>query len=353
MNTPRKHDFDDELRAVLGSVEDTDFDYDALIAGTKARAGRIRRRRALAQGVTAAVLVPTLVATGWLVGNGLRGSTDPGTDVAAVTETRTDEVQQTDGPGPTEEVQETVESTEAPSTESATTDAPTTEDDQSTEEAAPVEPGPPPFQDPDLLEQPIRGVDEEGIPNVEEIPDPRPVGFSPLDQYSLGTAERYQNITPILNVTGMAKEPGQGVAAHSAASWHYWDTAGGGGELTLTVAMWDDSAFAMQQLVTGGDELRSSWLGPDGTRAAPTAQPWPGHEGDDDYFRTWQRQWGDDAFSSHTGVALIRLGDYLLSVSFQGDDGPAAMEIATQVAEQSAANLVALDPAHATDGGGR
>lgn len=338
--TGRSGSVHDELRDLLGAVDETSFDYDALVAGAKVRAGRIRRRRAIAQGVTAAVLVPTLAGAGWMISHNLTGGgEDRSVDIA----TRTS--------SPTED-----STSEAPAKVDAVTETEAAPEETTPEETTGTtaqEPDEPPFQDAAQLDEPVLGVDDQGIANQEELPDPRPVGFSPLDQYSLGTAERYRNITPILNVTGMDKGPGQGAAAHSVASWHYWDTVGGGGELTITLGLWEDSAFAMEQLTTGGVELQSSWLGPDGTTSAPTAQPWPEHEGDEDYFRTWQEQWGEDPFASHTGVGLIRQGDYLVSVSYQSEDGPSAMEVASTIAEQTAANLLALDPERASDGGGR
>ena len=69
-------DLHDELRSALGQADAADFDYDALVAGTKARAARILRRRAVSRGIAAVVLAPTLVAAGWFVGNNLGGSKD-------------------------------------------------------------------------------------------------------------------------------------------------------------------------------------------------------------------------------------------------------------------------------------
>ncbi|MDO5663373.1 MAG: hypothetical protein Q4G40_11810, partial [Brachybacterium sp.] len=61
----------DELRAALN--HEADFDYDALVAGAKLRAGRIRRRQTLTRAVAAVVILPTLAGTAYLGGQLMQG----------------------------------------------------------------------------------------------------------------------------------------------------------------------------------------------------------------------------------------------------------------------------------------
>ena len=352
---PPRRSMDEELRAVLGAGSD-DFDYDALIAGTKVRAGRIRRRRALAQGVTAAVLVPALVGAGWMVGQGLDG-TRPGTDMAGTAP---------DGVVATQEAtQDPVDDDAATVTEDAT--APRTDDGAEGTTDVPAtttEPSAPPYQDATLLTEPLLGLDQEGTPNRIEVPDVRPTDLSAPGLLGyLAHAEEFQNITPAINFT--ESQAVEGIDAHSARSWTYSRRDGdfsetAVAEIVITVTAWDDSELAMRELTTGGDQLRSTWINFEGGTVdaqgvlqpapgpgVPVPSPWPGHEGDPDHFLTVRGGTSFD-FDYQHALALVRQGDYLVAVSVQDPTEETALRLAAEIAEKSVANLVALDPAHGT-----
>lgn len=349
MNDPRKHDLDDELRAVLGAAQDADFDYDALVAGTKARAGRIRRRRALAQGVTAAVLVPTLVGAGWIIGTNLGGSAQPGLDVAGTTQTQepTDQAQQT------AEVTENVLVTEGvPDTEEAPVD-------EERRTPPPVgDPTLPPYQQtppPELPDQDWPG--EPALSNRAEIPDARPTGIAFLDE--LGEppyGEPYPRTIPLDTFTGAPEdttEPG-GVEPHSGMSWSFHDGTNEFRQptVTITITAWDDSEAAMHALRTDEPtDVRYVWLDrvprPDApdelmeVRSVPDPLHWEGYGDSEDHLLVLR---SDHILDMDLAGALVRQGDYLVGVTVQDFTEEGAVEAARQIAEQTAANLLYLDP---------
>lgn len=318
--------FDDQLRAALGAAEEADFDYDALVAGTKTRARRIRRRRALAQGATAAVLVPTLVGAGWMIGTNLSGSSDLGPDLAGTTQT-------SELPDPmvsTSKVQETVPPY------------------QQVAPPAPLDPGGP--------------ESEAALSNRVQIPDARPTGIPFLDAF--GAPQHLfvgPRMVPLDHFTGSVEDLpfNDAVEAHSGASWFYYD---GSNEIrqttvTITITAWDDSVAQLHALRTDEPTDRPLvWLAweprPDDpadvmpVRTVPDARPWAGHEGDENYLLALHPE---SVQEMHLAGALIRQGDYLVGVAVQDFSEGDALAAAAQIAEQTAANLAFLDPERGQD----
>ncbi|MGO0575458.1 hypothetical protein [Ornithinimicrobium panacihumi] len=347
-------EFDKELRAALGSIEETDFDYDALVAGTKTRARRIRRRRAVTQGVTAAILVPTLVASGWAIGKGLGGSGLEAPDMAGTTATSTAEVPD-DTAGDTADrtaddtVRETVEATGAP--------------EQGTTDDSAADPSLPPYQQV-APPAPLDPGDPGGsvYANEIEIPDARPTGIPFLDD--LGAPQYrsdYPRKVPLMDfmlatgdeVKDVRTEP------HSATEWFYFDGTNAIDQPTVSIVItaWDSGADAMAAFREGGRSDYASSFGDlepaaDGTdeptfvHRAPEPLPWAGHDGDEDYLLVGRQ--GTPAGS--TAGALVRQSDYLVGVAVNDASYERALEAAGQIAEQTAANLAHLDPARAGAG---
>lgn len=320
----RRPSLDDELRSALGAGPV--FDHEGLVAGTRARAGRLRRRRAIAQGAIAAVLVPALAGTGWIATQRL--SVDAGhVDVQVATRTAEPEP------------------TGAAVTETAVVTAGPVPSDELTA---------PPHQDPSALPGMASLEDNPDLPNRIEIPDPRPTGIPELDALGEPSGWLYPRMVPLMDFVGardlIGMDPDIGIEPHSGRDFTWTDPAAGAdgiASVMVNVTAWDDAAFALDQLRTGGTELTAfgiGTMGPDEvTVGIPQAQPWPGHEGSTDHLLVLGDRVGP------TAGALVRQGDYLVGVTVSAGDAGAAADLATQVADQTAANLAALDPAHGRD----
>lgn len=288
---------DEELRWVLGGSAEH-FDYDALVAGTKVRARRIRRRRAVAQGVAAVVLVPTLVGTGFLVNSSLQGREAGSTGPAA----------------------------------SSSADVSATQDD-ATQTSVAVQDGPP-FQDADLLPEAPAPETNPDLPNRWQVPDVRPTGIDFLDAFGAPrTVLAYPRTVPL---AGMVST-GEGVEPHSAASWSFHDGTNDVEQETvdITVTGWDDAATAMAALRADAPVTDARWDGD------LMVRPWPAHH-DTEHLMV-----DLPGTPLPTVGALIRQGDYLVGVTVQAGTVEVAAEAAGRIAEQSAANLAHLDPEHA------
>lgn len=309
---------DEELRSALG--QEPSFDYDALIDGSKQRARRIRRRRTVAQVAAAAVLVPTLVVTGYAAGQRL---SVPG--------------------GPDDQAQVAAQ-TQQPTAEDATT-ATATDDEATT----PVTPGRPPYQD-GVPPAPEGGMDA-GDGNRLEIPDARPSGVALLDELGAPQAGAFSpRAVPVL---GFLYGNGvSGAEAHSGVYWTYFDPAAGMATQSVDIVLtaWDDSSGPMAQLrgeATGYGFGWTSDLGGElsvgGTSHSRLSLPWPGHEDDQDHLLVTQQTTG---VPGHAAGAVIRQGDYLVGITVNGPTQEEAVASATEIAERTAANLAALDPEH-------
>lgn len=293
---------DDDISQMLrGALGDTDFDYDSLVAGAHQRAGRIRRRRAIATGAAVAVLGPALVGGAALVVPDLLSQ-----DGNVV------------GPAATTDV--AVETTQAP-----------TQDD--TEEST----AEPPWQDGELpMPDPEDDLGDEDE-NAWEVPDPRPLGVEALDD--LGAPQQRllgSNIAPVLRL--MSCDPGRegGGSPIAGDHWMFFLEEGGGPSIDVTVTGWEDSVAARDGLVN--DDYTKCVL----DESAGEVQEWPGQEGDEDYLIV-------PGTDGATMAAVVRQGDYLVAVTVGGDSQDEATEIATEIAEKTAENLEALDPDHGRD----
>lgn len=306
--------FGDELRSALG--DEPDFDYSALVSGTRARATRMRRRRAVGQAVTVAVLAPTLVGSAWFIGNRLTGDAGP-QDIAVATQTTETDV--------------AVETEAGPTTGEAVTEATST-----TGEAVTL----PPFQTSEPP-APLKTEEDAGLANQIEIPDPRPVGIPFLDDF--GAPQVETSVPGTLPVPGWttAEEGATGLRPHSAVSWGYFDPTQAfdqpAAEITLTA--WDDAPAAMASLT--GD--RSAYPYRTAEDMAPLAQPWPGAE-DADHLLVVSAY-----VEAPATAAVIRQGEYLVAVTVRGVGEDVPGELARTIAEQTAANLAVLDPEHGQD----
>lgn len=315
---------DDDLRDALGGVGGNDFDYDALVAGTKARASRIRRRRAAQHAVTAAVLAPVLVGTGWLVGTNLAGQGAP--DQVTVAASPDDDTQATDG-----------------ATGAADGTAETADGD-----------GLVPFQDPEQLPESVPAQENPNLPNAWDIPDVRPTGVAFLDE--MGAPEldlRYPRIVPLSGfMVGNDGGLVDGVEPLSAAEWDFVGDGAGmfPDSVAITVTGWSDSAAVLAALPTDSPTTHAQWLVP------WTALAWEG-AGPGDLLVAEQTAADEqsaadeqpDADRGHHVGAVVRQGDYLVGVSVRARTQEEAVAAATEIAERTAANLAHLDPEHAQE----
>lgn len=292
--------WDEELRSALGGADEP-FDYDALVAGTKVRARRIRRRRAVVQGAAAAVLVPVLVGAGVVIHGSLEER--PGV-VAGPAATGTDPATVSEGPRLLT--------------------------------SAPVPDGPP-HQDPAALPEAPEPQTNPDLPNRWEVPDVRPTGVEFLDALEAPrSVSAYPRVVPL---DGMVSA-GQGTEPHSAASWFFYD---GTNEMrqdtvAITVTGWDDSVSVLAALRVDAPITDARWDG------GIAVRPWPAHH-DDDHLLV-------DLHSPAPWPlvgALVRQGDYLVGVTVQARTAQEAADAAGSIAERAAANLAYLDPEHGTD----
>lgn len=329
---------DEQLRAALGSTPD--FDHAALLAGTSARAGRLRRRQALTQAAVAAVLVPTLAGTGWVVGQRLSVDSSPDGSVATQTQEPVEDLVVV--------TQDVVDGTAAPAPSTDPTDATVATT------GAPRAATTPPHQDPALLPK-VYVETNPNLLNRTDIPDPRPTDIPELTALGAPTIWAYPRTVPLLGFVAardaIGMDPDTGVEPHSgySADWMYPDqdpAASSAASVTLNVTRWEDAGFALEQLRTGGTELSTIWLGTqrDGslTVVRPDPLTWPGHEGTEDLLVV-QGQGTD----SPAAGALVRQGNYLVGATVYGTQGDSTADLAdfaATIAEASAANLAALDP---------
>lgn len=353
----REHDdvgrpaLDDELRTVLSGTGEPSFDYDALVAGTLARARRIRRRRTVARAAVAAVMVPGLVGGGWLVGNRLSVDGGPEPEVTVATQTeRPDDAAPTTAPA--DDAATTAPGDAADLTvpvEDATTTAP---DDGGVTTGPPVADGPP-YQDQEPPEPPD-GTEEGSLPNRIEIPDPRPTGVDLLDELGAPQlAHIYPRGVPLMGFLRGNEVPGD--EPHSSRYWSYFDPAAGmsSKQVEIVLTAWDDSTGPMAQLRDEGSGYAFDWVGlwgdgPSEEEPLPVIDrwSWTGHEDDAGRLLLTQQESGVPGI---TAGAVIRQGDYLVGVTVITADQDESVAAATEIAEKSAANLAHLDPDHGQD----
>lgn len=315
------HDHDnDEFASVLRSaVDSAEFDYEALMAGTQQRVGRLRRRRALVTGVAVAVLGPALVGGAALVLPEVLPDHAPGMVAPA---SSGEDAGRTSGP--------VVD-------DAATTSGPTAPHVPWQDSVPPLPEGGPEPENPDF-------------PNAWAIPDARPTGVAELD--ALGAPQLFMDYPRVAPVMGlMTCDPGRAGGVEPVAAQHASFFADETGEeqsdllIEITITGWQDSSVARDGLINDTTTLCTwdSQVGP--------AQPWPGHEGDADYRLFATDTQGDAA-------AVVRQGDYLIAITVQPASAAEpttsagsreAADIAAEIASKTADNLAVLDPAHGRD----
>lgn len=315
-------DFGTVLRLAVGSAK---FDYAALIAGSQQRAGRIRRRRALAVGAAVAVLGPALVGGATLVLPEILPDNGSGTVLPAASG-------------------DTAGATSAPLTDDASaTSAPAASQAPWQDAEPPMPEGGPDPDNPDF-------------PNAWVIPDARPTGVGELD--ALGAPQLFMNYPRIAPVMGlMTCDPGRADGVEPVAAQHASlspDDESGSAQsdllIDITVTGWQDSNAARDGVI-GDSYTLCTWDSQVGQ-----AQPWPGHEGDADY-RLYETDTPGQA------AAVVRQGDYLVAITVQTassgtpTEGTTAaktssqqsVDVAAEIASKMADNLEVLDPAHGRD----
>lgn len=298
-------------------IDGADFDHDALVAGTLSRARGIRRRRAVTRGLVAAVLVPTLVGAGWTVRD------------MVLDEPPVAHVASRDDAGAT------------------ATGAPTTAEQEQDLAEATAEPQPAPYQE-TTPPQPSE-TSPGSLSNRHDVPDARPSGVDFLDAFGAPQTEsEYPKTSPLMMFLVSA---GEGALPHSARDWAYHDGSNAVDQETvdLVITAWDDADGAMEALRAGGRPSDLGFVWQDApTREGTTIQisDWPDATGDPDRLLATSQD------SMTFAGALVRQGSYLVGVSVRAGDGTEAVEAATEIADRTAANLAAMDPERATDGGG-
>lgn len=319
--TPRKS-LDDTLREAMHGAPDG-FDYEALVAGTHERAGRIRRRRAVGTLAAAAVLVPGLIGGGVLVSTMIE-----------------DQAVQPLPAGPSEGAADG-DAGDDPATGDAST---------ATDDAAPTTQAPttPPWQDGEL---PVpEGAEEESdadSDNAWEIPDPRPTGVAFLDD--LGAPQdmsAYRRTSPVMgsmtcdraDIAEDAMEP------LGTAEWTYYPDDADYPAVTITVSGWEDGVGAMDGL--RADELFCAWDLDDNDESVQAETSWPGRPGEEDYYLNEAYPGFGYMSDTSVSVSVVRTGDYLVAVRVQDADPVVAEDASTEIAEKTAENLAALDPEH-------
>lgn len=369
---------DEDLRSALGGA-DADFDYDSLVAGTKVRAGRIRRRRALAQGAVAAVLVPTLVGTGFLLNNRLSVQ-DGHENVAVASQTTVPDPAVTDGTKAvvTEEDVTTVEPTTEPEPTGQAAPQPTPTQPEVTEpevttpavqepvvaptgeettappttEEPTAEPTADPTTDPAEPTTTEPGQDPEPAENAVAIPDVTPTGIPFLD--ALGPAQldlESPRLVPLNDFSygnlPESVQPEPAIGAHSGRQWMFFTEGNKIDQRTvsLTVTGWGDSQGAMSAL-RFGDQMGYSFRSTPGNLVS-IELPWDDRAtGLADSVLVGEPS---PAGGWTTVGALVRQGDYLVGVTVRAATLEEASAAAQEIALAAAANVRDSGIPEATD----
>ncbi|MFX0538837.1 hypothetical protein ACQBAT_12900 [Ornithinimicrobium sp. Y1847] len=230
--------------------------------------------------------------------------------------------------------------TEAPQDEASVTGRP---DQASVTQTVEVVSDTPPFQNPDALPPVTWGPDNPDLPNAWQIPDARPTGIAFLDVFgSPQSASQYPRTMPLMSFmvanhgyTGM-------IEALAGANFSYYDGTNTLEQETveINITAWDDSAAILDSFRTGEFVTDARW-----TDANPPLRDWPGRADTDHLLVASAAPWGGIEMAG----AMVRQGDYLVGVTVQATTEERAIEAATQIAEQTAANLAYLDPEHGTE----
>ncbi|QDO87616.1 hypothetical protein FNH13_04075 [Ornithinimicrobium ciconiae] len=293
---------DDGLRDLLRrEVGEAEFDYLHLIAGVHQRAGRLRRRRAVAAGAAVAVLGPALVGGATLVLPSLLPGGVGAGEVATLSHA---------AGGPTSHQAAPMSGSDEPST--------------------------PPFQA-HLPPVPDQGVEDAGGGGVNawDMPDARPTGVAFLDD--VGVPRRALDNVLVVPLAAERSCLTGSLDAQPVAgqSWSYSGAdAPDPATVDIQVTGWKDSQRA-RDLVRDQALTTCQWA---------TGTQWSTVEEGEDLLLLWS-----DVDGLQLGFAVARQGDYLVEVAVTNSDGPYNADVAAEIATKTAANLRALDPEHARD----
>lgn len=305
---------------------DEGFDYNGLVAGVHERAHRIRVRRTVTTLAAAAVLVPALVGTASLLPDALSSP-----DQIAPAEPDTVTVTEDDA-GPVEENGR---------------DEDTENDSEDTAEV-PWQVSLPPAPDEVIDDNFSDDNDPTRVRHGEwQIPDARPTGIEFLDSFGAPMMlPEVQLAVPDWMDCDAHAHP-DGLKPRTGVWWTYTDqatTSMWGRSVDIAVTGWEDGEAAMEGL--RADTLFCGWFG--------TAEPaqWTGQAPDALIVAPVQRYLDDLETGLHPTdtygtAAVVRAGDYLVAVSVDADSPEEATEVATEIADKTAANLEVLDPERA------
>ena len=279
---------DEDLRHLLRrEVGEAEFEYRVLVAGVHQRAGRLRRRRALAAGAAVAVLGPALLGGAAQVLPSLLPS---GVDsVAAASTSGVAEVKEASAP--------------------------------------PFQEGVPPL--------PAGGMESSDGANAWDIPDARPTDVAFLEE--LGAPRQGLDHADVVPVSGgMSCNTGTvDVQPVAGQSWFYYGDGGyEQGTIVIQVTGWSDSQL-VRDLIR--DDTMTSCV-----RATDTQ--WDTLEESEDLLL-----YRSEVNGLQLGFAVVRQGDYLLGVTVTSTDWLDNADTAVEIAAKTAANLEALDPVHGRD----
>lgn len=317
------------LRSALSTAGDG-FDTAGLLHITQRRVTRQRRRHAAATVAATGVAAVGLV-TVWQTGVPLTGSPEL--------------VQTASQPSP---------AADEPAQERAADPLAMTAEEGSGQEADQGTPwqaqAPPLTQE----EQDLGTTEGEADPShgAWQIPDPRPTGVAFLDE--LGDPRAHltgaNSVAPVDGMTANETAREGGLQQVAGQSWSYYEDGSDLASLSvyLHVTGWKDGPRAIEGL--RNDELYFAW------GEEQVLGTWQGRPDDPDrlLFEPQERfeypESGEPtALGTFTASAVVRTGDYLVSVSVTADSPEEADAVAREIAEKAAENLAALDPEHGTD----
>ena len=325
MQTQQIHDPELEawLRAALSGAGDG-FDSAALSSGARRRSEVVRRRQVLSTAAATGMAALALAAL-WQGADAL--GTAP--------------VQQVPPAAPAPQVP----ALQVPAPQVPVTQAPGVQDPGPTPE--PTEQAGPPWQDHAPPTSPSDGSLSTGT-GAWDIPDPRPTGVAFLDE--LGPPRLYLEGTNLMPLPGWMRGNDWGnPTGRKQVAGLEWGFYGEGSNaiqpaVDIAISGWDDGAAAMADF--RADRLSSTHDTAGGRDLTPA--PWPGHEGESDFFAARPFAWGRDTTYAgrFDGAAVVRTGDYLVGVSVTAGSPELASGLAREIAAKTADNLAVLDPEH-------
>lgn len=332
MQTRQIHDPELEawLRGALSGAGDG-FDSAALSSGVRGRSEAVRRRQVLSTAAATGMAAVALAAL-WQGADAL-------------------------GTAPPQQVQPGAPAPRVPGTQAPGVQDPgltAAEPVEPAEPAGPAEPAEsaePPWQDQAPPTSPSDGSMSTGT-GAWDIPDARPTGVAFLDE--LGPPRLYLEGTNLMPLPGWMRgnDWGNPTGRKQVAGleWGFYGEGSNASQPAVDIAIsgWDDGAAAMADF--RADRLSSTHDTAGGRDLRPA--PWPGHEGESDFFAARPFAWDQDTTYAgwFDGAAVVCTGDYLVGVSVTAESPELATGLAREIAAKTADNLAVLDPEHGEHG---